>query len=236
MEDLRKFFDIFNAILFNGILTGYEGHLHWYRRPHYGSEAAYCQYFFVGKERDPRYRLQQPLGPIWIQKRMEAYPLKKIGNYLNLLAHEMLHAVFIIYACSCSNGCYERHCEAIDWTGHCASWQAAGYAIEKATKVRFISDDGPLGLLPLNLSLSRDGSFAFALQRGCDMPEDVELQRLGLNIELIRKRVAEYGVEEAETCIKQIRQQQLRKANNCLRSWSIDLSDPMVLEEWGVGG
>ena len=64
MEDLRKFFDIYNAVFFNGVLTGYDRDLHWYEREHLGGEAAYCDPRFVGRELDPRFRIEHPLGPI----------------------------------------------------------------------------------------------------------------------------------------------------------------------------
>jgi hypothetical protein len=137
IEDLRKFFEIFNAVLFNGVLTGYERELHWYERTIGGSELGYCRLLFPGKETDPRFRLEYPLGPIWIMKGgTQRDPTTKIEKYLEILVHEMLHALFVIYACSCKNRCAEKLYDAFyNWKGHGASWQAAAYAIERASKL-----------------------------------------------------------------------------------------------------
>jgi hypothetical protein len=63
-------------------------------------------------------------------------PTSRIEQYLDTLAHEMLHALFGIYACSCKNGCAEKaHDAYYVWRGHYASWQAAAYAIERASKL-----------------------------------------------------------------------------------------------------
>jgi hypothetical protein len=133
MEDLRKFFEIFNAVLFNGVLTGYERDLHWYERTIHGGEIGYCRFLLPGYEMDPRFRLEYPLGPIWIKKgRTQRDPIAKIEEYLDTLVHEMLHALFVIYACSCKNGCAEKLYDAF-YNG--ASWQAAAYAIERASKL-----------------------------------------------------------------------------------------------------
>jgi hypothetical protein len=138
MEDLRKFFDIFNAVLLNGVLTGYERDLHWYGREHLdGGEGGYCQLLFPGNEMDPRFKREYPLAPIWILKSgTQRDPVTKIEEYLETLAHEMLHALFIIYACNCKNGCAEKlHDAYYHWRGHCASWQATPYAIQRASKL-----------------------------------------------------------------------------------------------------
>ena len=138
MEDLRKFFEIFNAVLFNGVLTGYERDLHWYERTIQGGELGYCRLLLPGYEMDPRFRLEYPLGSIWIKKgSTQRDPTAKIEEYLETLVHEMLHALFFIYACSCKNGCAEKLYDAVyrRWKGHCASWQAAAYAIERASKL-----------------------------------------------------------------------------------------------------
>ncbi|PMD22636.1 hypothetical protein NA56DRAFT_93143 [Hyaloscypha hepaticicola] len=86
---------------------------------------------------DPRFIREYPLGPIWMRKRgTQQDPTAKIEHYLQVLVHEMLHALFVIYACSCKNGCEEKLYEAYyHWQGHCASWQAAAYAIERASKL-----------------------------------------------------------------------------------------------------
>lgn len=124
--------------MFNGVLTGYERDLNWYGRTNLGGgEAAYCQLLFAGNVMDPRFRRDHPLGPIWIMKRgTQRDPATKIEDYLESLAHEMLHALFVIYACNCKNGCAEKlHDAYYHWRGHCASWQAAAYAIQRASKL-----------------------------------------------------------------------------------------------------
>ena len=159
MEDLRKFFVIFNAVLFNGVLTGYERDLHWYERRIAGGELGYCRLMLPGSELDPRFKLEYPLGPIWILKSGTLRdPTAKIEDYLETLVHEMLHALFFIYACSCKSGCAEKLHDAVyrRWKGHCASWQAAAYAIERASK-----------LLPMlsYISVAREVSGLKALER-----------------------------------------------------------------------
>ncbi len=85
---------------------------------------------------DPRFRREYPLGPIWIKRSTQQDPTAKIEYYLGTLAHEMLHALFVIYACSYKNRCDEKlHDAFYNWRGHCASWQAAVYAIERASKL-----------------------------------------------------------------------------------------------------
>jgi hypothetical protein len=83
MEDLRKFFNIFNSVLFNGVLTGYDGRLHWYERAHDDiDECGYAMELRMGKEQlDSRFPIQHPLTPIWIRKNTkQRWPTAKIGD------------------------------------------------------------------------------------------------------------------------------------------------------------
>ena len=91
-------------------------------------------------------------------------PLLRIKELLDTLAHEMLHAMFSIYAFKSEN---------ITGFGHNIAWQEAACAIEKATRYEtqrsgegVVGDDRPC----LNLDLGRASSMGYDLLRGVDEP------------------------------------------------------------------
>lgn len=66
-EDLKRFFDIYNDVFFNGVLTGYCTLL-FFKKPRQGCEnvAAYCGIELPGRETNPRFRIEGPKAYITI--------------------------------------------------------------------------------------------------------------------------------------------------------------------------
>lgn len=228
IEDLRKFYDIFNAVIFNGVLPSSSHKLHWYERTHkQGTEGAYCEFNQPGEELDTRFKIEQPFSRIWMKPAQYCQQTDRISWYLNVLAHEMLHSLFAIYACRCSFACSEKHRAALhDWLGHCASWQAAAYAIEQAIEYNPRKKGR---LLNLKLFSDREGDLMFAIQNGCNIPPDTELRRLGLDIKEIRNGLKEHGATEAKAYRFWKSKQQLVAASCCLRDWWDADRDPVVV-------
>lgn len=94
IHDLKKWFSIFDEIFFNGILAekcalewvekGFRGHYKGYAR---------CSH-------DPRYYVDKPqvtISLFWDLKNRHAFPEYEISDYMHILLHEMLHAVFQYY-------------------------------------------------------------------------------------------------------------------------------------------
>ncbi|KAF4634829.1 hypothetical protein G7Y89_g3278 [Cudoniella acicularis] len=116
LEDLQKFFDIFNKVYFNGVITGY-WKLELYALRRYNDYDGYCE-LLKGTERDPGFK----------------HETARIEALLNIPMHEMSHALFGIYACRCERGCKEKYDMIVHrsrWRGHPLAWQAAAFAIEK---------------------------------------------------------------------------------------------------------
>ena len=220
MHDLRKAFNTFNEILFNGVLTGHCEELRWYDRRHLGTEAGYCQHYLVGEELDPRYKIEKPRASIYILKIYGKSPMRKVEDYLDFLVHEMVHALFATYACNCKKGCAEKLQRHLGpWGGPCALFQAAAHAIEQVTALNPIA--GIIQLMPLDLTTYRYYSFTIAINNGCDLPTDTELRRLGLDIVDIREDLKGLREEKAAKWREELNKQQLRRANKCL-SWDIE--------------
>ncbi|KAH8759679.1 hypothetical protein F5882DRAFT_444091 [Hyaloscypha sp. PMI_1271] len=112
LANLHKFFDIFNDVYFNGVLTGH-CKLEWFdSTARWGNRKVawgICDEQLPRRVRDPRFKFEKPWAPIGIKKVDGRYNKAglpyRIQRYLNCLAHEMLHAVFVVYACGCNDGC-----------------------------------------------------------------------------------------------------------------------------------
>lgn len=198
-DNLKKWFDIFNSVFFNGILSGYcELTFSHHRRPRsfWEGVGAYFLTHVPGEELDSRFRNEKVRVSISI-KRIESerkwyndYSLVyKTEEYRNFLIHEMLHAAFRIYACRCEDGCGEKFRESeARFSCHDMTWMEAAYAIENADKAVHTKKphkDGIIGVtLELNLYITR------CLLAFWDyIPPDTELQRLGLDIKDIREQL-----------------------------------------------
>ncbi|PMD59706.1 uncharacterized protein K444DRAFT_663740 [Hyaloscypha bicolor E] len=227
LANLHKFFDIFNDVYFNGVLTGH-CKLEWFdstargvRRVAWGI----CELELPRRARDPRFKFEKPWAPIGIRKVDGRYnkagPSYRVERYLNCLAHEMLHAVFVVYACGCINGCRQK--ADVAWGihgGHDDSFLSAAYAIEKVEKVN--RDAGYFGLLGLNLDLYRINGVIYKVQEGVNLPPDSELRRLGLDIKELLEDLAVHRKYNAKEYRVKQHARQLMKSNRCLiRNWSV---------------
>ena len=232
LPDLLKFFDIFNDVFFNGILAG-ACKVEWYDSTAAGTKGearAFCQDYLPRKTRDPRFDFEKPWAQIGIKKVDEVNekwyfrwsPADRLDRYLGSLAHEMLHAAFVIYACNCDHGCKQKFDEAwITHQGHDNSFLAALYAIEKAEKVD--RDAGYLGLLGLNLTLHRSRAVTLKVQAGVNLPPDSELRRLGLDIKEVLGDLEALRWDNAWEVKAKRRERQLLKANRCITgSWDVE--------------
>jgi hypothetical protein len=177
-----------------------EAKLSWFRN--IDSEGL-CESYVPGCERDPRFNVEIPVINIIIKgyfdddfddgERRLRRTINHLPEYLDTLAHEMLHAFFSIYTCDWNN-CYnelEDPCR-----GHDIFCQAAAYAIEKVDRGVFLG---------LALDLNRCVSLAIDIQMGYNMPNAATLRSLNLNIvELwenvreLRDHVASQGQKESK--------------------------------------
>jgi hypothetical protein len=218
---LEKFFDIFNDVYFNGVLTGY-GKIELLssyslsNRFTRSSPAAFCQPIRPGNEIDPRFKIEKPSFIIVLGKdKRDA--IKEIRTSLFILLHEMVHAIFFIFKCGCNYGCSQKtlggYCDVI-WGGyHNVPWQTVAYAIEKADSVQG-------HLLGLNLEFRREGSLAHdVFKGGLNLPNDAVLRSLGLDICMFRKELASCK-QQAAFNAKSYWQKPVSplKANRCIRN------------------
>lgn len=191
VEDIKKYFDIFNDAFFGGLLKGYckiefvrkES----VRKRNYGGILGRCHGHWPGHERDPRFKLESPYVTITIVEDCNHYYhdntdiLGRIRGNMEVLVHEMLHAILFIYACVCDHGCGARGLQA-NVGHHDVAWQAAANAIERADDARRIGH-----LLGLSLDLGRVGSLVCDLQGGYLLPIPAVLESLDIDIVGIRK-------------------------------------------------
>ncbi|KAN0090520.1 hypothetical protein V8E51_019099 [Hyaloscypha variabilis] len=198
LEDLEKFFDIFNDVYFNGVLTGYAriNRLSWLdmqRRFGYGGLEGFCQPIRQGNELDPRFRIMKPSVEIAISTAFTGTKMYRIQNHLLILLHEMVHAIFFIFKCGCDHGSVAHAVEEADReTGH---------------------------LLGLNLDLRRELCLANDVHRGgLNLPNDAVLRLLGLDIRRILK-MQKYLREEFSKMEKPIIPG--HAANRCIRNTCI---------------
>jgi hypothetical protein len=114
LGDLNKYFDTFDDAYFGGLLKGYcrlemISDIDQVRRRSGGGCDGYCQPYWPGEELDPRYALEKPFVVISVNERPDRDRFESIRNRLEVLLHEMLHAIFDIYTCECKNGCKQQH-------------------------------------------------------------------------------------------------------------------------------
>jgi hypothetical protein len=212
LEDLNKFFDLFDDAYFGGLLK-------WYcrletispsdsKQRHFGGNwDSICQPYWPEEERDSRYALDKPFIVLTMCRHDDDH-FESIKIHLEVLLHEMVHAVFEIYTCRCQNGCKQR--DAREGGGrHCVEWQAAAKSIEMADRKRW-------HLLRFGLDLRREQSFVTDVQMGLNIPAPAQLQSASLDIVEIRKglvsarRQTVLEENEKRSTLKQL------KANVCL--------------------
>jgi hypothetical protein len=218
LDNLKRFFDIFDDAYFGGHLKGYctlelveERTLSCLRNLK-GIDGI-CQPHGPGLERDPRFKLEQPRVNIVItnyfrdDERRLKWTIDQIPNYLGTLAHEMLHAFFLIYTCGCID-CSEGR-DDLSGGSHGEFWQAAACAIEKVDRRQFLG---------LELDFSRTFNLAVDIQSGFNMPNAATLRSLNINItelwEKIRNLRAQVASQEEEESAARRLQTPL-KANSC---------------------
>ncbi|KAE9375786.1 hypothetical protein N431DRAFT_454394 [Stipitochalara longipes BDJ] len=247
-HDLWVFFDIFNDVFFNGVLSGHCTMAFFEPRRSYIGTAAFCDTQHPNIVHDPRYRIERPRCHLAIKKQNKSSyknfsPEVRIRGYQSSLLHEMLHAVFAIYTCFC-DGCDEKNRSyVLQGNGHSEPWLAAAHAIEQADKVVFedheeedecgdecIEKHAILGL-SLELDLHKNMAVASTVQEGANLPPDADLRRLGIDFMEVWEALQDKRKEEAENHRKEQRKRQLRKSNHCLRDhWIVD-SDAVFNED-----
>jgi hypothetical protein len=211
-EDLNKFFDIFDDAYFGGLLKGY-CRLEWIeesdteRRLEKGFDGV-CYPYFPGEQRDPRFITEKPLIVITLLRHPGNDRFWAIHNYLEVLLHEMLHAIFDIYTCRCDNGCKQRHARE-GGGGHWVEWQVAARNIE-------VADGKYWNLLGFGHDLRRTQSLVSDIQLGLNIPGPVELMKAGLDIKVIREELAEKRKAMVQAEIERRPKLKQLKANVCL--------------------
>jgi hypothetical protein len=213
LKDLNKFFDIFDDAYFGGLLKGYcrlemiadDNQLS--RRSGVACDGR-CEVYWPGEDLDPRYAMEKPFILISINNRSRRDPFKSIRDHLEVLLHEMLHAIFGIYTCECENGCKQRHIRE-GGGGHWVEWQAAAKAIEFA-------DQEDWCFLHFGFSLYRTLSLVSDIQLGLNIPVPAELLRVKLNIVEIRKMLIEFRQQRVREEKERRPKLKQLKSNVCL--------------------
>jgi hypothetical protein len=216
LEDLNKFFGLFDDAYFGGLLKGY-CRAEWieefetkrrFARDYECDWDGLCYPYYPGEGRDPRFNIEKPLIVITIRR----YPIQdcfcSIQNYLVVLLHEMVHAIFDIYTCRCDKGCKQQHAR-VGGGGHWVEWQTAARKIEFA-------DGKDWNLLRFGIDLRRTQSFVSDVGYGLNIPPPVELKKGFLDIVNIRKRLEENRKGKVETENRWRPQAKQLKANVCL--------------------
>lgn len=212
---MKKYFDIFNDIIFNGVLTGLvkleileDARV----MERFGSEVqGFCQTVHAGWDRDPRFKLEKPYSHIIIAAldSKEESATEKIQRFIETLPHEMFHAVFDLFTCYCESGCVEK----ILWGPHQVHWQAAAKAIEK-----FMAKDI---FMSLSVSWDREIDMAWDTHCGYDLPNAAVLRTLGLDITAVLRRLDKN--RKNSRAAKTICEHGLSWGGNCTKTlWVID--------------
>ncbi|KAE8452526.1 hypothetical protein EG329_000429 [Mollisiaceae sp. DMI_Dod_QoI] len=172
LEDLTKWFEIYNDAFFGGLPTGLcKLEIVDYKTLYYiGSRlvAGICQ---------TRMRHGRPESTLKFAFGSHFGPFKRVKTLLSDLIHEMLHSNFDLYICCC------KDCSGVREGAHAAHWQRSALAIEEVTKEENLNEFG------LGLNLGRNESMASDIFEGCRLPNDAELQSLKLDISIIPKMV-----------------------------------------------
>jgi hypothetical protein len=241
LDDIRKFFEIFDDFFFHGVLKGYCT-LEIFRDTHHrlGSKiSGYCYTELPGLERDWRYKISRPYPHIAIAVATnKMWPFERISGYMSTLLHEMLHALFTLYTCRCSQGCRQKDDDLEVWGGHHPAWLAAAKAIsDRGIMPEY--QDGFQDADKLNaegvfefgytcegpaFSFHGEHAVAVAMQEGVPLPDDDELRRLGLDRNMILEEVKELENRKRSLYWDELRRGKLTmKTNKCIRGqWTVD--------------
>ncbi|KAE9375785.1 hypothetical protein N431DRAFT_463849 [Stipitochalara longipes BDJ] len=239
-EELKKWFDILNAMVFNNILSGY-CEIEFFPRTRSERSWVGCGCYsrpcFPGDNLDSRFRSEKLKIHIGIRKTVTHFFKSKSYTrrayyYRSDLIHAMLHAAFQLYACRCDNGCGEKLAESYSrYGGHDMLWLAAAHAIEQADKV-IVEGDNQKGdtkgvYLELHLNAAR------SLVRCWDyIPPDIELRQVGLDIKAVRDELADWRETNPSNHEAEQRARHLMKANRCLKEdWIVDRKEDCELCE-----
>jgi hypothetical protein len=119
LEDLNKFFDLFDDAYF-GDLKGYY-RLEWIEERetmrHFWEDFwGLCRPYRPGEQRDPRFAMAKPFVVISLQGQ-DCTHLEAIRIYLTVLLHERVHAIFDIHTCIYENGCKQKYAR-VSGRGH----------------------------------------------------------------------------------------------------------------------
>ncbi|KAE8444461.1 hypothetical protein EG329_000552 [Mollisiaceae sp. DMI_Dod_QoI] len=215
MVDVNKFFDIFNDIFFNGVLTGYCT-LRTYQRE-LGSNYPYMAYSYIlprGRGRDTRYKRDQAAAFILFDVYNDHLhrPIPLVIHRIAVLLREMLHVLFSLFHCSCEHGCEAEANSRTRLGGYDLHWQAATYSLERAAR----RED----LLGLHIYLDRVSQAAELLGQGKKTlwAQELSMGELesGFSVEIFRADV--------ERVFKKFRSSQWTpkkslKANVCIALW-----------------
>ena len=258
-DNLKTFFDIFNDVLFNGVLTGYctVSFYNPWRLMWFANVGAYCRTGYTSQEQHQRFKIERPSRNINVVERAhidrgkERSAVYRISVYQDRLVHQMLHAVFQVYTCYCS-GCSEKNRNYVLAGSHNEPWLAAAHAIEQADKIVLPDDhddddgnndeDGEdnkndeqkrgikLRTIP-GLDLEKNKAVVFSVHNGAKMPPEPELRRLGVDFMKVWGSMKARRKLEAQKHREEQQQRQLMKANQCLRDyWTVE-SDAEFYEE-----
>ncbi|KAL3421894.1 hypothetical protein PVAG01_06050 [Phlyctema vagabunda] len=214
-EELKRWFTIFDKIFFNGVLTR-NCELYWYtakeaaQNRNNGGKTVFFKKTSFQEFRHPRAQYRRPFAVIYIKKsRHTLDALGDVRDYLEALLHEMSHAVLFIYS-------YDSIRDM--GTGHGISWQQIVQSIDCVAR----------GTLGLRLCFDRDDYMALEAAGKGDLPNDVELRRLGLDINRIWTKIClerffrRIRSEPNEMSLKILKG--CRRLNHCIRSdWVADV-------------
>lgn len=227
IEDFQKFFDIFNAVIYNGALTGHcklqllgeSDHSH-----RGVLDLGYCAIDFPGWERDPRFRTGKRVARISIQEQTigdSDHTVPAIIQSINILHHLMLHAMFELYTCYCS-GCQNNLRSAYLYNGHHLEWLDVANTIEQVY-MKWKDEDGGNAFANFNLSFQREYTMALSMQRGANLPHERELKRLGLDPGMILKFLKERRDRDMKDHVRFRKRHQVVRANRCIAShWTVE--------------
>jgi hypothetical protein len=180
-EFIEAYFDFFDDMFFGGNLKGYCT-IKLLQLPVFFCQARdiYCGHRNCGKSGDtiktppssgfgPRPRRIPLTIRIWEPNYLSSSQSRRIWK-LEVLLHEMVHCIFLLYRCADHNCKEDMKCfSLLGATGHGACWQDAAYAVEGAVRDPAFVD--------LNIELSRSISLARELNKSGKSVVDVDLWR-----------------------------------------------------------
>ncbi|KUJ15436.1 uncharacterized protein LY89DRAFT_670908 [Mollisia scopiformis] len=197
LNDLKKYFEIFDGAYFNGALEGYcnlefvsSERLIERGQNSCGILSACGGFVQPGAERDPRYPVENPQVTISISRLQQTTTFSIIQMYLNTLLHQMLHAIFDIYQYPSVQGSRQSMGQDHN-TRHHSSWAATAYALERCNRPG-------RNLFGLGLWLWTTIGLAMDAQHGSSVPNEVELRSIDTDMVTLLERLKHIRTEEAE--------------------------------------